>query len=94
MEIEKLDALLKDSKTSFVDLLQKLDVAEHIRISSFNLGVSNAHATSFERLIQPLHLIGSTTQVANHYVSQLFAVHDEDTMFDTFILKICFGTTA
>ena len=48
-----------------------------------------------KRMTQPLQIIGSTTQAANKYASQLFPVYDDNTIIDTsFFQKICFDTDA
>ena len=87
VELEKSDAPFKDSKLSYIDLLQKgigrIYLSEHSRNLDTDLGVTNAQCTCLECLNQPLHLIGSTPQGANDYTPQLFSVYDEDTIIDT-----------
>ena len=85
-ELEKSDAPFKDSILSYIDLLQKgigrAYLSKRSLTLDIDLGVTKAQCTS-ECFNQPLHLIGSTPQGANHYTPQLSSVNDEDTIIDT-----------
>ena len=87
LELEKSDALFKHLILSSIDILQKrmgrIYLFERISTLDIDLGVTNAQCIRFERLNQPLHLVGSTPQGANDYTLQLFSVYDEDTISDT-----------
>ena len=99
VELEKSDALFKDTVISFLELLQKrkgrLYLSEHSGTLDIDLGVSNAQCTCFECLSHPLRFVGSTTQEANNYSPQLFSAYGEDTITDTsFLYKFCCETDA